>query len=172
MLEPHSVDQVLRVLELTRQNKRLGFGTAEGCSRAIRQVAKESNVRYQTIGDGCRRRLGLTDMSEFHRLLEDWLRGDGSRLASTIKKNSSRVAHSRIDRFFDGSSSATAANGSVMSTPATARGANSKPLRITLNDVDARMLRVLAQLEDREPERLAVELLTGVTRDRLRAALG
>jgi len=174
MLESHSVEQVLRVLEFLRQNKRLGFDTSVACSRAIQQVAKQSNVRYQTIGDGCRRRLGLTDMSAFHRLAEDWLRGDVAPLATVLKQKSAKSARPLIDAFFASPSPATKTANEVRSSmrrsPETLRV--SMPVRITLSADDSRMLRVLAQLEDREPDVLGVELISASVRERLRAALG
>lgn len=173
MLEPNSVGQILRVLELLRQNKRLGFETSNACSRAIQQVAKESDVRYQTIGDGCRRRLGLVDMSEFHRLAEDWLRGNSAPLITVLKTNSDRSAASRIEAFFTRSGRTGNGDQKAAAVPRSAPSQSSgpSPVIITLEDADARMLRVLAQLEDREPDAVGVELLRAGMRDRLRAAL-
>jgi hypothetical protein len=169
MLELSSVDQILRVLELLRQNRRLGFDIAAACSRAIQQVAKEANVRYQTIGDGCRRRLGLVDMSAFHRLVDEWLRGNPAQLIKVLKQNSTPAAASRISQFFQ-ESQATFPSARVAST-APSPVKNSHPVRITIEDGDARMLRVLAQLEGREPDAVAADLLRESVRDRLRAAL-
>lgn len=172
MLELNSVDQILRVLDLVRQNRRLGFDTAAACSRAIQQVAKEANVRYQTIGDGCRRRLGLVDMSEFHRLADDWLGGNHAQLAAVLKRNSTPAATSRISAFFGTNDSASKVNDrSVSMAGSVANESNANPVKITVEDADARMLRVLAQLEGREPAVIAMDLLRAGMRDRLRAAL-
>src|SRR5258708_2733722 len=141
MLENQSVTQVLRVLELLRQNKRLGFDTVAACSRAIQQVAKESGVRYQTIGDGCRRRLGLTDMSEFHRLAEAWLRGDGSQLATVVKRSSNSSERRRIDEFFANSRAASPrVEEPPRPSPNPAPIRPAKPIQITLDESAARML--------------------------------
>lgn len=174
MLEPNSVDQVLRVLDLARQNRRLGFDTAAACSRAIQYVAKEANVRYQTIGDGCRRLLGLTDMSEFHRLIEDWLAGNPAKLVAVLKKSAVPAASARIGAFFaTGTSSSQISDGRVPSSRigTSGREVPSKPVNVTVDDADARMLRVLAQLEGREPAVLALDLLRVGMRDRFRATL-
>lgn len=174
MLENKSVGQVLRVLELLRQNKRLGFDTSVACSRAIQQVAKESSVRYQTIGDGCRRRLDLADISKFHRLADDWLDGNHAPLVAVLKRNSARSAASQIDAFFADAPKATGRREGVV-TPVVAdpaKAGNAKPVRITIEDADARMLLVLAQLEGREPNSIALELIRAGVRDRLRATLG
>jgi hypothetical protein len=173
MLEPRSTDQILRVLALLRQNKRLGFHTKSAASRAIQQVADESNVRYQTIGDGCRRRLGLPDMAAFHRLVDEWLDGDGSALAKVLRQNSSNVGWHQIDTFFAeataASSGRTSSNGKVQRRkPTPAEGT----VQVTLLDSESRMLRVLAQLENRDPEALGAEVLIAGVRQRLRAALG
>lgn len=166
MLKPTSVEQVLRVLELFRQNKRLGFGTAPACSRAIQQTAREHGVRYQTIGDGCRRRLGLTDMSVFHQLAEAWFVGDSKPLAAVLKSNSLRPSYARIDEFFsEKSSSAGAFNRS------STRDEEFTTIQVTMPDQDVKKLRVLAALEEKEVTVLASELLRFTTLDRLRAAL-
>ena len=173
MLEPNSVDQVLRVLDLFRQNKRLGFDTVAACSRAIQQVAKEAGVRYQTIGDGCRRRLGLVDMTEFHRLAEEWLSGDDTRLVAVLKRNSSPAAASKIGAFFNAARGATKVAG-ASPLPAKTRVETRpihSPVNLTVDDADARMLRVVAQLEGRDPAVVALDLLRVGMRDRLRAAL-
>lgn len=174
MLEPNSVDQILRVLDLLRQNRRLGFDTPAACSRAIQQVAKEAGVRYQTIGDGCRRRLGLVDMSEFHRLADEWLKGDGNRLAAVIRRSAASSAASRVASFFATGGAAVKAVDAPVGASASRGGAVGiqSPIKLTVEDADARMLRVVAQLEGREPALVAVDLLRIGMRDRLRAALG
>jgi hypothetical protein len=173
MLEPNSVDQILRVLELLRQNKRLGFDTATACSRAIQQVAKEASVRYQTIGDGCRRRLGLVDMSEFHRLSEEWLNGNPLPLVTVLKKSSTPGSASRIKEFFGEAQGLPNLDSTSIMAPGTRvpRETVSKPVRIIVENGDARMLLVLAQLEGVEPTAIAVDLLRTGMKDRLRAAL-
>jgi hypothetical protein len=171
MLEPRSVDQVLRVLELVRQQRRLGLNTRSACSRAIQEVADENDVRYQTIGDGCRRRLGLTDITKFHQLVDGWLQGNAEPLARVIRQSSSQSAWSRIDAFFSDSSMA-GKNGEKHSSNAATTSAHSKAIQITLDDTELRRLHALAQLEARDPTDLAVELLSAGVRARLRAALG
>lgn len=174
MLEPASVDQILRVLDLTQQNRRLGFDIAAACSRAIQQVAKESDVRYQTVGDGCRRRLGLVDMSAFHRLVEDWLRGNPAQLIAVLKRHATPAAAPRISSFFAASMNSSKLGEKPVSNRVTGKSAKEVPLNpvnVTVEDADARMLRVLAQLEGREPTVLALDLLRVAVRDRLRATL-
>lgn len=173
MLELASVEQILRVLELIRQNNRLGFDISAATSRAIQQVAKESNVRYQTIGDGCRRRLGLTDMSEFHQLVEEWLHGNHTLLATVLKKNSTSGAAPRISAFFNEGKATTRSpeDSRPIRRVGAVTEAQSDALKVVIEDADARMLRVLSQLEDRDPAVVALELLREGMRDRLRAAL-
>jgi hypothetical protein len=165
VLEPQSVDQILAVLEQIRQNRRLGFGVESSTSRAIHEVASQYGIRYQTIGDGCRRRLGLQDISGFHRLVTDWLDGNATPLKSIIKRNASAQAVARIDSFFSES-------GGSRKTPEAieqARIARAKPLELTIPGPDARMLRVLAEVEGSDESLLALELLNGAVRDRFRA---
>ena len=174
MLEINSVNQILRVLDLARQNRRLGFVTSVACSRAIQQVAKEGNLRYQTIGDGCRRRLQLVDMSEFHRLVDEWLSGNHARLAAVLKRNSTPGAAPRIGAFFGTGQSAAKLVGKSVAAAGSGSGAEDdspNPVKITIENADARMLHVLAQLEARDPAVIAVELVRMGMKDRLRAVL-
>ena len=165
MLEPHSVDQLLRVLELARQNTRLGFATPVACSRAIHQVSRDEGVTYQTIGDGCRRRLGLKDMSEFHRLVEEWLAGDPAKLTAVLRRNASAGSAQTINTFF----STTA---KPEPTRDTASGSHDlTPLPVSLGGGDVRLLNALSQLVGRDVQTLATELLHAAIRDRFRAAL-
>jgi len=170
MLESHSVGQVLRVLELLRRHHRLGLNTRSACSRAIQEVADENAVRYQTIGDGCRRRLGLTDITKFHELVDGWLEGNAEPLARAIRQSSTQSAWPRIDAFFS-DSSMVRKNGEQHPSNAAITPANSKAIRITLDDTELRRLHALAQLEAKDPTDLAVELLSAGVRARLRAAL-
>lgn len=167
MLEPHTVDQILRVLELFRQNKRLGFSTGSACSRAIKQVAEEHNVAYQTIGDGCRRRLGLIDIGVFHGMAEAWLNGDADALVKVLKRNSTKSSEPRIDAFFatppEAKSSAHKSGNGAKQPTAT--------LHLHMSDPDLKMLRALAQLQDQTVADCARDLLSSSARDRLRSAL-
>jgi len=106
--------------------------------------------------------------------VDDWLAGNHMQLATVLKRNSTPAAAPRISAFFGASQSALRPD--VRSVSAAASGSaakenSSNPVKITIEDADARMLRVLAHLEGREPAVIAVDLLRMGMRDRLRAAL-
>jgi hypothetical protein len=101
MLQAQSVNQLLQVLESTRRKHGHGNSLPAAYQEAIHDVSSRHHVRYQTIGDLCRRRLALSDIAEFVNLLDRWLRGDPGPLKSRILQHSVSAARSSIEHFFD-----------------------------------------------------------------------
>jgi len=95
-----TLKQIFDVLKIFKQNYNGSSPIRNSYSYAVREVAKHYGVAYQTIGDGCRRRLNLTNISEFYELLRDWYNGKPERLISILKRNSEVNDHSEIDKFF------------------------------------------------------------------------
>lgn len=102
MLEVGSVHQLLQVLELTRRAKLRGLPLRRAYQDAIHEVSSRHQVRYQTIGDLCRRRLGLADMDGFVALLTQWLAGDRAPLQQRILQHSESAARAMVDDYFSG----------------------------------------------------------------------
>ena len=102
MLTAESTHQLLQVLELTRRNHARGISLPLAYQDAIRDISGRHHVTYQTIGDLCRRRLGLSDINQFSSLVDRWLRGDGEALSRTIIQHTEPSAHAAVRRFFSG----------------------------------------------------------------------
>lgn len=102
MLQVQSVNQLLQVLDFTRRSHSRGTSLTAAYQDAIRDVSSRHHVRYQTIGDLCRRRLALGDIADFVNLLERWLRGDPEPLKFRILEHSVSAAHLGINGFFGG----------------------------------------------------------------------
>lgn len=101
MLREKTLQQILSVLNRTKIEYDAGEALPKAYQKSVRQVASLYDVRYQTIADGCRRRLGLKDIDEFLKLVLEWLNGDSSnlkRLLFTIFDDSQKK---QIDDFFN-----------------------------------------------------------------------
>ena len=84
MLTEKTVDQILWVLDLTEKNFKTGISIAKSYQKAVNEVADRHKVRYQTIADGCRRRLGLDDVGQLMGFLENWLNGRPEQLKELL----------------------------------------------------------------------------------------
>src|SRR5688572_19600734 len=109
MMTVKTVQQLLQVFRLFRDNHASGKPLHRSYHDAVRDVARLHSVTYQTIGDGCRRRLRLKDIGELYELLAAWVKGDPHGLIQQLKQNSDLSTHAEIDQFFADMSSSTAA---------------------------------------------------------------
>ena len=152
MITSQTVEQLLLVFRLSRERYARGEPLRRSYQRAVREVADRHSVRYQTIGDGCRRRLKLNDISELYTLLRRWLDGDPEPLANQLKAVSDPTAHDDIAGFFGSPTP------SAKVTPRQAGAATSDDKDATfsfrLPEHDARKLRALAELEGVSPPEL------------------
>lgn len=104
-LTPGSVDQLLQVLDRAQRNHtKQGAVVSTAYQDAVRHVAQRHGVTYQTIGDLCRRRLGLGGIDEFYHLLNQWFSGDPDPLRRKILKYASGDTHSIVKAFFENGS--------------------------------------------------------------------
>jgi len=101
MLTEKTIDQILGVLDLTTKNYELGLPVPKAYQKSVKDIAKRYSIRYQTIADGCRRRLGLDNINQFIDLLKEWLGGQPHRLRDLISKNAGDFEQSKIKIFFD-----------------------------------------------------------------------
>ena len=183
-LTHRSVQQLLQVLHHTARIYRQGTPLPTAYQEAIRDVSNRHKVTYQTIGDLCRRRLGLRDISQFVHLLETWLGGNPDSLRGQVKRQSAPSAHSEIDRFFaDGTLNSSIPTASSLATPDAlplARlqhpvGPSSERLALEIPAETARRLRLahVAGLGATLEETAIVLLAKGfeVERDRIRQFL-
>lgn len=101
MLTEKTVNQILWVLELTKKNFNSGLSIAKSYQKAVGEVADRNKIRYQTIADGCRRRLGLDDVGQLVELLEDWLDGRPEQLKELLILHAEDYKE-KINAFFVG----------------------------------------------------------------------
>ena len=101
MLSRKTLDQILEVLKGAKMGHATGQPLLKAYQKSVHDVANLYHTSYQTIADGCRRRLNLSDRDEFLMLVDRWLRGDSKGLAKLLKINVSEFEHHKIDNFFD-----------------------------------------------------------------------
>lgn len=101
MLTEKTIDQILGVLDLTAKNYESGIPVSKAYQKSVKDIAKRYSIRYQTIADGCRRRLGLDNINQFIELLKEWLGGQPNKLRDLLTKNAGDYEQYRIKNFFD-----------------------------------------------------------------------
>ena len=77
-----------------------GLPQQKAIQRAIKDTAREYELTYQTIEDGCRRRLGLVELGQFIEMVDHWIRGDSTQLAACLSSHTRGADKSVIDLFF------------------------------------------------------------------------
>ncbi len=157
MMTRKTVIQLLQVFEEFRNSYLSGVPLHKSYQDAVRKVASHYSVTYQTIGDGCRRRLKLDEISQLYGLLENWMQGDSKGLCSQLTENSDPNAHPEIESFF---SKAGSYLGSTSTEPvASITEQKGEPFTFRLSDTDARMLRALAEIEGSSPSQLVADIV-------------
>ena len=99
-MRERTAEQILKVLRLFRANFARGCSVSHAYQRAVNETSKSYSVTYQTIGDACRRRLGLARIDDFYDLLERWTHGDSKPLMDRLLKYSDAQLRNRIREFF------------------------------------------------------------------------
>src|SRR6266851_8701559 len=99
---PNSVSQILAVLRYIQQYVGNGDAFVDARHRATQTVAQEQTppIRYQTIEDLYRRRLGLKEVSEFDDLIQQWMDGDSKALSQILIRHAQEATRNTIVRFF------------------------------------------------------------------------
>jgi hypothetical protein len=69
--------------------------------QSVKEVAHNYAISYQTIADGCRRRLHLKDANQFLELLTEWLSGNPDRLRDLLIEHSGETERYKIGNFFN-----------------------------------------------------------------------
>ena len=101
MLTEKTVDQILGVLDLTAKYFESSLPVPKAYQKSVKDIARRYSIRYQTIADGCRRRLGLDNVNQFIELLKEWLGGQPTNLKDLLIKNTSDFEQHRIIAFFE-----------------------------------------------------------------------
>ncbi len=156
-MKHQTVEQLLLVFRSFRESYARGRPLHKAYQDAVREVADGHAVTYQTIGDGCRRRLKLKNIRELYALLARWMEGDSEPLAKQLKAASDPSAHNDITEFF-GSSATFSVAGGREARPATS-DSRFDTFSLRLPERDARMARALAELEGVSTSELLSQLV-------------
>ena len=167
MMTPHTVQQLLQVFRLFRENHAGGMPLHRSYPEAVRTVAKNYSVTYQTIGDGCRRRLELSNINELYEMLSAWVGGEPRALLHQLKEHSDPAAHADIDRFFSGGGGPSPHVETKKPSPKAPSREESETFSFRLPAPDARMLKALAELEGVSVGELTAREVTVVVRARM-----
>ena len=165
MMTPQTVQQLLQVFRNFRDNHASGMPLHRSYQKAVRTVADGHSVTYQNIGDGCRRRLRLNDISEFYELLAAWVKGDARGLVRQLKANCDPSTHAEIDQFFSGGQPAPTEN--KKASPKGPSHNETEVFSFRLPEHDARMLKALAVLEGVSAAELTARAVSAAVRDRM-----
>jgi len=157
MMTPKTVIQLIQVFDQFRINYLSGVPLHKSYQDAVRKIADKYSVTYQTIGDGCRRRLKFADISQLYQLLEDWMNGDPGGLLSQLKQNSDPVTHSDIDLFFSNSGPDSEITSSASVASISEQRAN--VFSFHLSEADARLLRALSEIEGSSSSQLVTKIV-------------
>jgi len=165
MITSQTVQQLLQVFRNFRDNHASGMPLHRSYREAVHTVADAHSVTYQTIGDGCRRRLRLNDIGELYELLASWVKGDSRGLVRQLKENSDPSVHAEIDQFFSGAQSALTENKKASSKISSHDESETFSFRLPARD--ARMLKALAELEGVSVGELTARVVSEAVRDRM-----
>ena len=100
-LSSTTLDQILEVIKISKTHYTSGSSISSSVRIGITNVAKKyNNLRYQTIEDGCRRRLGLKDIDDFRDMLVECFNGNPSKIMSVLKEHTDVDLHCKINDFF------------------------------------------------------------------------
>lgn len=166
MLTTHTVQQLLQVFRLFKVNHAAGMPLHHSYHDAVRKVAEDHSVTYQTIGDGCRRRLELTSINKLYEMLTAWVHGEPSHLLHQLKEHADPAAHPEIDKFFLATESISSTKPGLSVMPA-ARD-ESETVSFRLKAHDARALRALAELEGISVGEITGRIVVSAVRDRMK----
>jgi len=159
-----TVEQILKVIAVTAQNFNQGDRIDHSYQHAVNRVSKEYGIAYQTIGDACRRRLGLDHVGDFKTMLKAALEGNSIDLRNLILRKTPPSYHKRIDEFFS-----NLKNGGVITKAPTSDTFVSYTVRLRKSDSD--VLRALAELSGGKPEEILAEVAVGAVKERMKKAV-
>jgi predicted nucleotidyltransferase len=166
MMKRQTVEQILLVFRLFREGYARGKPLHKAYQEAVREVADRHGVTYQTIGDGCRRRLMLGHIGELYALLGSWAEGDSEPLVAKLNEASDPSAHEDIAEFFTTSTNTTTAQhpGALPQTS----GTKADVFSLRLSEQDARRVRALAEMEGISPSELLGRLVGSAVDEKMK----
>jgi len=168
-MKNNTLEQVLTVLKYSKYNYNSGITLTSSYQDAIARVAKESEVKYQTIGDGCRRRLKLNSIGEFSELLRKWLDGDSKPLIDVLKSQTSKLLHPKIDSFFENNEvSKDNPSGNEENIE---KDENTIELSFLIKETDYRYLKALCHIQGIEEKELIKTIVSDGIKERMKKVI-
>jgi hypothetical protein len=165
-MRQETLEQILKVISVAAQHQSLGDGIDHSYQYGVRRVSQEYGITYQTIGDACRRRLGLDDVGEFKTMLKASFEGDTNKLRDVLLSKTSRFYHDKINNFFSNLSNGSAATEAVPKKLDTFVTYN-----VQLRKGDSDVLIALAHLLGSQPEEVLVKVAVEAIKDRMKKAV-
>lgn len=162
----NTVQQLLRVFRLVREYHAGGMPLNTSYHEAVRTVAENYSVTYQTIGDGCRRRLELSNINELFEMLSAWVSGDPRALLHQLKRHSDPADHREIDGFFSATEPITSSKSKPSDTSSLKDETETVSFRLLARD--ARLLRALAELDGVSVGALTASVVSSAVRERMK----
>lgn len=165
-MRQETLEQILKVISLAAQRYSIGDRVDRSYQYGVNRVSQEYGIAYQTIGDACRRRLGLDHVGEFKTMLKASFEGDPSQLRDVLIRKTSRFYHDRINDFFSKLSNGRATTEIKAKKPDTF-----VTYTVQLRKGDSDVLRALAQLLSGKPEKVLVDVAVEAIKDRMKKAV-
>ena len=168
MLTVSTMEQILEVIQKAKEYYLGGEPLDKAYSLACNIVRRRENVAYQTIADGCIRRLGFVGYGatgRFHKVLLKWLNGDAGELKNLLMSKADRNASKTVGAFFDGNSGSK-----KMQTPRVSDGTTqeSEVVSFRLPTKMAQQMKVLADAKGLSVSEWVSKTVTGVIDAELR----
>lgn len=159
-----TVEQILKVIAVSGQRFSQGYGIDQSYQHGVSRVSQEYGVAYQTIGDACRRRLGLDNVGEFKAMLRDTLEGDPSDLRNLMLRKTPSLYHEQIEEFFSKLKNGRATTEAKLSDTIVR-------YTVQLRKEDSDVLRALAQLLGGQPEEILAQIAVEAVKERMKQAV-
>ena len=161
-----TLNQILDVLKYFRYNYQSGRGLTGSYQKAISRVSNEYGVTYQTIGDGCRRRLKLGSIDEFSELLKKWMKGEPESLIKVLKLQTSNRLHEDIDSFFQKFS---IKNSSKLNGKQQVKNEENKvSISLELSKSDQRFLKAICEIEGKKEKEIIEDIVSVAIKNRMK----
>jgi len=159
-----TIEQILKVTTIAAQKSAQGYGIDQSYQKGVERVSQDYSVTYQTIGDACRRRLGLDNIGEFKIMLKAAIEGDESDLRGLLLRKTPKSYHERIEDFFS-----KLKNGRFTTEEKPPDTFVSYTIQLRKNDSD--ILSALSQLLGRKPEEILAEISIEAVKERMKKAV-
>lgn len=169
MMTNKTLQQILDVLKYSKYNYGSGKSLTSSYQDAISRVANEYGVTYQTIGDGCRRRLKLDSIGEFSELVRKWFNGNTSPLINVLKSQTSSRLHSKIENFFDSKGSVEENN--ILNEKHIQKEESKMEFNFEIKETDRRYLKALSEIEGVDEKDLINNIVSDGIKDRMKKAV-